>query len=641
LRQIQVLHLEKPLQNAQVIRFATFEVDLRSGELRKAGLKLKLAGQPFQVLVILLERPGEVVTREELQKRLWPDTFVDVDHNLNTAINKIREVLGDSAENPRFVETIPRRGYRFVGAMQQFPSSGPAGLADVGSSTIGSVTPKALRAWRSRAGLGIAAIALMVLLASTSWLSRKAGRGGETIDSVAVLPFVNASADPNAEYLSDGITESLINSLSQLPNLKVKSRDSVFRYKGKETEPQTIGRQLGVRAVFEGRITQHGDALAISAELIDTQNDNHIWGQQYNRKIRDIFMLQEEIAKEMTAALRLRLTGEDAKRLARSYTANTEAYQDYLRGRYFWNKRSENGLNKSVEYFQKAIAKDPKYALAYSGLSDCYILLPVYGFSSPKEALPKAKEAALKSLEIDDTLAEARTSLASIKAAYDWDWPGAERDFQRAIDLSPRYATARQWYGDALATMGRQEEVIANYKQALELEPLSLVINMSLGQAYYHAREYDRAIEQLQKTLELDPNFATAREYLGLAFLQKSRYKESISEFKKSLLISPDSPDAIWKLGYAYGVTGRKAEALQVLDRLNQLSKRRYVPAEAIACIYVGLGERGMAFEWLEKGYEARSIGLGGIDLKVNPVFDSLRSDPRFADILRRINLQP
>jgi TolB-like protein/DNA-binding winged helix-turn-helix (wHTH) protein/Tfp pilus assembly protein PilF len=632
--------LESRSKDTGLVRFATFEVDLRSGELRKGGVKLKLGGQPFQVLAILLEQPGSIVTREELQQRLWPDTFVDVDHNLNTAINKIREVLADSADNPRLVETIPRRGYRFVGAL--IPLSAPAHRTDVASSTVGSAFSKAQRTWRSRVGLAIAAaIALAVFLGFANWLDKRTGRGRETIDSVAVLPFVNASADPNAEYLSDGITESLINSLSQLPNLKVKSRDSVFRYKGKGTDPFDVGRQLGVRAVFEGRITQHGDVLAISAELIDTRNDNHIWGQQYNRKTKDIFILQEEIAKEMTTALRLRLTGEDKKRLARSYTANTEAYQNYLKGRYFWNKRSENGLNKGIEYFQKAIAEDSKYALAYGGLSDCYMLLPVYGFSSPKESLPKAKEAALKSLEIDDTLAEGRTTLASIKGAYDWDWLGAERDFQQAIDSSPRYATARQWYGDVLATMGRQEEAVANYKRALDLEPLSLVVNMSLGQAYYHAREYDSAIEQLQKTLELDPNFATAREYLGLAYLQKSRFKESILEFEKSLQISPDSPDAIWKLGYAYGVTGRTVQALQVLERLNELSKRRYVPAEAVACIYVGLGEREMAFEWLEKGYDARSIGLGGIDLKVNPVFDSLRSDPRFTDILRRINLQP
>jgi TolB-like protein/DNA-binding winged helix-turn-helix (wHTH) protein/Flp pilus assembly protein TadD len=634
--------LESRSIDTGVVRFATFEVDLRSGELRKGGVKLKLGGQPFQVLAILLEHAGAVVTRDELQKRLWPDTFVDVDHNLNTAINKIREVLGDSAENPRFVETLPRRGYRFVGALQQTPFSAPAHSADMAGFNIGSVTPKRQRTWRSRVGLATAtAIALAAFLASINWLHRRTGRGGETIDSVAVLPFVHSSADPNTEYLSDGITESLINSLSQLPQLKVKSRDSVFRYKGKETDPQTVGRQLGVRAVFEGRITQHGDVMAISAELIDTQNDNHIWGQQYNRKINDIFIFQEQIAKEMTTALRLRLSGEDEKRLARSYTASTEAYQEYLKGRYFWNKRSENGLNKAIEYFQKAIADDSKYALAYGGLSDCYILLPVYGFSSPNESLPKAKEAALKSLELDDTLVEARTSLASIKGAYDWDWSGAEKDFQRAIDLSPRYATAHQWYGDVLATMGRQEEAVANYKRALDLEPLSLVINMSLGQAYYHSREYDSAIGQLQKTLELDSNFATAREYLGLVYLQKSKYKESILEFEKSLQISPDSPDAMWKLGYAYGVTGRRVEAVQVLGRLNQLSKRRYVPSEAIACVYAGIGEIGMAFEWLEKGYKARSIGLGGIDLKVNPVFDSLRSDPRFADILRRINLKP
>ena len=294
-----------------------------------------------------------------------------------------------------------------------------------------------------------------------------------------------------------------------------------------------------------------------------------------------------------------------------------------------------------VEYFKRATTKDPKYALAYDGLSDCYILLPGYGFSPPTEAFPRAKEAALKSLEIDDTLAEAHTSLARIKAEYDWDWSGAEREFQRAMELNPRYATAHQWYGDVLATMGRPEEAVAHYERALELDPLSLAINMILGQALYHARQSDRAIEQLRKTLELDSNFGTAQEYLGLAYLQKSMYKESIAELEKGLLISPDSPDALWKLGYANAVTGRRAEAHRVLDRLNELSKHKYVPAEAAAIIYVGLGEKDKAFEWLEKGYVARSIGLGGVDLKLNPAWDPLRLDLRFADLLRRMNLQP
>jgi TolB-like protein/DNA-binding winged helix-turn-helix (wHTH) protein/Flp pilus assembly protein TadD len=634
LRESPAVAKETPGREAlRLYEFGPFRLDPAERKLLRGNEIVALTPKAFDTLHLLVRNRGRVLEKDELIRLLWPDTFVE-EGSLSNHIFLLRKALG---EDPAFIETVPRRGYRFVGAVRPAHLEEPP---EVGNPGIASLPAKAGRLRRSRAGLGIAAVALLVSLAAAGWFYKFAARG-EAIDSLAVLPFVNANADPNTEYLSDGMTESLINSLSQLPNLKVKSRDSVFRYKGKETDAQKVGRELGVRAVFEGRIAQHGDGLAISAELIDAQNDNHIWGQQYNRGITDIFALQEEIAKEMTTALRLRLTGEDEKRLARSYTANTEAYQDYLRGRYFWNKRSEDALNKGVEYFQQAIAKDPEYALAYDGLSDCYTLLSVYGFSPPKEAFPRAKEAALKSLEIDDTLAEAYTSLGRIKAEYDWDWSGAEKEFRRAMELKPSYATAYQWYGDILATLGRREESFANYERALELEPLSLAINMDLGQAFYFARQYDQAIEQLQKTLELDPNFVSPRVYLGLAYLQKSMYKESVAEFEKGLLISPGNPNVLGQLGYAYAVSGRRAEAQRVLDKLNQLSKQKYVREKAAAALYVGLGERGEAFEWLERAYQERSIGLGGVDIKVDPIFDPLRSDPRFANLLRRMNLQP
>jgi eukaryotic-like serine/threonine-protein kinase len=454
---------------------------------------------------------------------------------------------------------------------------------------------------------------------------------------LAVLPFVNGSTDANADYLSDGISESLINSLSQLPNLKVMCRDSAFRYKGKETDAETVGRELGVRAVLKGRVTQRGDSLTISAELIDATDNSHIWGQQYNRKPSDIFAVQEKIAKEITKALRLRLTGQEEKRLAKSYTANPEAYQDYLKGRYWWNKFSEDGLYKGIEYFQQAIAKDRTYALAYAGLADCCTLLG--RFVPPKEAFPRAKEAAQKALELDDTLAEAHTSLALIKNHYDWDWSGADREFQRAIALNPGYATAHQVYGIALTWMGRFEEALREFKRALDLDPLSLSINGALGLGFYYARQYDQAIEQQRKTLELDPNFILAQRDLGFSYLQKSMHKEAIAEFEKALVISPGNTFALAGLGYAYAVAGRRAEAQKVLDQLSEISKRKYVPESQMVVIYTGLGEKDKAFEWLEKAYEARSIFIVGA-IK-GPHYDPLRSDPRFADLLRRMNLQP
>jgi eukaryotic-like serine/threonine-protein kinase len=508
----------------------------------------------------------------------------------------------------------------------------------VASATVSEAIPQSW--WRGKTVLGIAAVALLAVLAGAGWFYKYGARGGETIDSLVVLPFVNASGDPNMEYLSDGITASLINSLSQLPNLKVMSRDSAFHYKGKETDAQTIGRELGVRAVFKGRVTQHGDSLDISAELINARDNSHIWGQQYSQKASDIFALQGDIAKEITTALRTRLTGEDEKRMAKSYTANPEAYQLYLQGLYWRNKRSENGYNKAIAYFQQAIEKDPTYALAYSGLADSYSGFANNNFAAPKENYPRAKQAALKALEIDDTLAEAHSSLAFIKAQYDWDWSGADIEFRRAMELNPDYVYAHESYGNVLRATGRLDEAIAEEKRALELDPLSLPVNRGLGYAFYDARKYDQAIEQERKTLELDPNYNLARSILGRAYLQKAMYNEGIAEFEKALAISPGNTTALSDLGCAYAMVGRKAEAQKVLDQLSALSKQKYVAPKNVAIIYAALGEIDQAFEWLEKAYEDRSLGSGQ-GIKAFPGFDPLRSDPRFTDLLHRMNLQP
>jgi TolB-like protein/DNA-binding winged helix-turn-helix (wHTH) protein/Flp pilus assembly protein TadD len=622
-------------ETPEVYKFGPFRLEPAERKLSRNGEPVVLAPKAFDTLLLLVRNNGHLMEKDQLIGTLWPDSFVE-EGNLSNNIFVLRKALG---EDPQYIETVPKRGYRFVGAVRQLPSAAPRRTerSEEAAPAVAPLPANARQTWRSWAVP--AAVVLIAALAFVGWFYRRAGASGQKTDSVAVWPFVNASADPDAEYLSDGFTESLINNLSRLPNLKVKSRNSVFRYKGKETDPRTVGRQLGVGAILEGRVARHGDSLAVSVELIDTKNDTHLWGRQYNEKITDIFAVQREIAEEMTAALRLRLSGEEEKRLARSYTSNAEAYEDYLRGRYLWNKRTKGGMNKGIEYFQRAIAKDPNYALAYDGVADCYILLPIYGYLAPNEGFPKAKEAALKSLELDDTLAEAHTSLARVKAEYDWDWAGADREFQRAIELNPRFATARQWYGDVLATMGRQEEAIEKYKQALELDPLSLATNTMLGQALYHSRRYDSAIEQLKKTLELDPNFGAAHEYLGLAYLQKSLYKESIEELEKGLVDSPDSPGPLWKLGYAYAVTGRSREAFGMLDKLNELSKRQYVPPVAQAFVQGALGKKNKAFDWLEKSYAERNIGLGGVDLKLNPNWDPLRSDPRFADLVRRVNL--
>ena len=495
--------------------------------------------------------------------------------------------------------------------------------------------------WRTKTVVGAAVVALLALLGAGGWIYRANSRSGEVIDSVAVLPFVNGSGDPSMEYLSDGISESLINSLSQLPHLKVMSRDSSFRYKKKEADAETVGRQLGVRAVFKGSVTQVGGNLAISAELIDAHDDSHIWGEQYSRKLVDIFTVQDEIAKEMTAALRVRLSGNDERRMVRPSTKNPEAYQAYLMGRYWWNKKNADGYNKATTYFHQAIADDPNYAAAYSGLADCYTDFASNGLMAPKEAFPQAREAVEKALDLDETLAEAHASLAFIKAQYDWDYPGAEKEFQRAIALNPAYPTVHQWYGQTLEHIGRLDEGMAEIRRGLDLDPLSLIINTNVGVGLYFQRRYDQAIEQFRKTLDLDQNFILAHEHFGETYLQKQMYEEGIAEFNKELAISPGNARALTGLAYSYALAGRRADAQKVLGQLSELMKEKYVSEPHVARIYLALGEKDKAIEWLEKGYKARSIRSPSASIKVDPIFDPLRSDPRFTDLLRRLNLEP
>jgi serine/threonine protein kinase/Flp pilus assembly protein TadD len=457
------------------------------------------------------------------------------------------------------------------------------------------------------------------------------------IESIAVLPFDNQNHDPETEYLSDGLTDSIINSLTQLPNLKVIARSSVFRYKGKQTDPLAIAKELGVRAVLTGRIMQRGDSLTIGAELIDARDNKQLWGDQYERKLADLLSVQREIAKEITSNLRLKLSGAEQERATKQYTEKPEAYQLYLKGRLYWNKRTGGAIKKAIEYFSQAIEKDPGYALAYVGLADCYVV-PANP-QPPNEKMPKARAAARRALELDETLAEGHTALARVLAVYDWDWVGAEKEFKRAIKLNPRYAGAHQWYGGYLEMMGRRDESLAERKQALELDPLSLTINFELALAFYYARDYDQAIQQFQKTLELDANFPLVHAHLPAAYEQKGMYDQAIAGFQKGVALrgGTEWSFSMSGLGHVYGVSGKKAEARAVLDELKQASRQEYVPADSIALVYAGLGEKDQAFTWLEKAYEEHAFKMAW--LKVDPQWDSLRSDPRFADLLRRVGL--
>ena len=459
------------------------------------------------------------------------------------------------------------------------------------------------------------------------------------IKSLAVLPLENLSGDPETEYLSDGITESLINRLSQLPNLKVIARSSAFRYKGRDVDARTAGRELGVSAVLTGRVIKRGDNLSISVELVDIRDNSQLWGDQYNRQFSDILTVQREISQEVSERLRLRLTSEERQQLTKSYTDKTEAYQLYLKGRYFWNKRTEEGMRKGIEYFRQAIDVDPGYSLAYTGLADSYNFLGAFGIAvlPPGDAMPKAKSAAMKALEIDDSLAEAHTSLAFVRLYYDWDWPGAEREFQRAIELNPNYAPAHQWYSHLLMARGRTGESISAAKRATEIDPLSLPANMNVGWQYHWARQYDLAVEHLRKLLEMDPNFEQGHWGLGLAYERKGMFEEAAAEFQKAIALSGGNPVYVAALGHAYAVGGKKADALRVRDELVEQLELRYIPPYWVATLYVGLGEQEQALKWLEKAYAERSGGL--IWIGVDPRMDSLRSEQRFAALMQRVGL--
>lgn len=473
-------------------------------------------------------------------------------------------------------------------------------------------------------------------LDSTGRLASKRQRTRAAIDSLAVLPLVNASPDPNVEYLSDGITETIINNLAQVPKLRVVPRNTVFRYKGKENDPHEIGQALHARAVLTGRVRQIGDRLIVGVELVDVINESQLWGEQFNLEFTDIFKIQEEIAREIIEKLRLKLTDTEKKRLAKRHTRTTESYRLYLKGRFYWNKRTEDALKKSIEFFRQAIEIDPTYALAYVGIADAYGILNFFGDLPAKESATKATAAAKKALEIDDTLAEVHTSLGLVNLIYDWDWQSAEREFKRAIKLSPNYATARDWYSAYLMAIGKIEEAIQEIRHAQELDPLSPIITTGLARQFYFARQPEHAIQECLKILDMEPHFAPAHWFLGQAYEQQGKYDKAINELQQAVNYSGGRALMLSSLGYTYAVSGRRAEAEAVLTRLQDKSQQN-VPALTLAFIFAGLGQNNEAFKWLDKAYEERFGWL--IFLNVDPKLDNLRSDPRFTDLLRRLNL--
>ena len=632
------------------LRFGVFELDLRSGELRKHGLRVRLQEQPFRVLELLLEHAGEVVTREELQKRLWPaDTFVDFDHGLNKAINKIREALGDSAESPRFVETVSRRGYRFLADVKE------ADAALVRSpETIEPHQPPAAPKARDRPNppgkvaeaqnLSVSHAwkiwALVLLLVAASLGISKLhtwNRPSSAIRSLAVLPFESLSNDAYQDYFADGMTDELISDLGQISALRVISRTSMMSYKHARKPLPQIARELNVDAVVEGTVLRSGNEVRITAQLIEASADKHLWSQSYEGELRNTLALQNDVARAIADQIRISLNPQEQAALKKVKVVNPEAFESYLKGRYFWNKRTAEGLNVGLAYFNQAIEEDPTFAQAYSGLADTYALLGdwQYAVMTPKDALPKAKAAAIKALELDSSLGEAHNSLAFCLDGFEWDFEAAGKEFQRAIELNPNYATAHHWYAWHLGLLGRYDDALAEMRKAENLDPLSLIIDSDLAELLLIAHSYDESIQQSRKTLELDPNFALAHNQLGQAYLQKQMYEPAIAELEKSVQLSGGCPTCMANLARAYAEYGKRSEAEKLLSDLKKRSNPNDSLASEIAMIYAALGNKDQAMSWLEKGYRERFNP--GVLLR--PGFDSLRSDPRFETLVRRIGL--
>ena len=639
-------------QTSEFYEFGRFRVKSDERVLLRGDELVPLTPKAFDILLTLLENDGRIVNKDDLMKKVWPNTFVE-EGNLTQNVSLLRKALGESANGPQFIETVPRRGYRFVAPVKRANGNGQ----DISTASPASQqSPEQQRqstipSGRSTLDIGrwtfmsrrLPAVALtlavvLVTVAGIAYLSlrNKAGASPSAIQSIAILPFVDDSPDGDAEFLDDEIAESLVNSLTKLPKLRVVPRSVMVSYKGRNVDPRKVGEELNVRAVVTGRVHRHGDTISIQADLIDLDSVSQIWGQHYDRRLADILLVQEEISRDIFENLRLKLNVEEQKQL--------EAYRLYLKGRNAWNKRTPEGLEQGIDYFQQTIKADPNYAAAYAGLADCYNMQVIYGVHQPKDGFPKAKEAAVKAIEMDETLAEAHTSLAFIKFRWDRDRVEAEREFQLAIKYNPTYAPAHQWYSSYLVALERFDEAVAEAKRTSELEPLSFTASSHLGWILYLAGRNDEAIAQCTKILSLDPNSFPAHRYLGLAYEQKGMYPQAIDEFQKGVKLS-GSPLMLALLGHAYAASGKTKEARQVLSDLHDLSdareaeSRRYVSPYTVAAIYTGLGDKDQAFKWLEQANEERDVWL--MNLKVDPVFAKLRSDKRFQNLLTRAGLRP
>jgi len=630
----------EPSRHTSVVRFGTYEIALHSGELRRAGVRIRVQQQPLRLLEILLEHPGEVVTREELRSRIWPnENFGDFDQAVNVAIAKLRGALGDSADNPRYIETLPRRGYRFIAdvavvnrpidKMEFVHAGASSGKEDRAPLEVaGKAAPKRLswqHAWKT---LGLALVLLILIVWIFRWRSRPPGNvlSSSSVRSLAVLPLENLSSN-SEDYFADGMTDELITDLAQISALRVISRTSVMPYKGVRKPLPQIARELNVDAVVEGTVLHSGKQVRITAQLIRAPADKHLWAQSYEGDVSDTLALQKKVARAIVEQIRIKLTPQEDAVLENVKVVNPEAYENYLKGRYFWNKRTADGLKKATYYFNRAIEGDPNYSLPYTGLADIHQL---------SDHPQLAREEVQKALDLDDQLPEAHNSLARLLYLFNRDWEGADREFKRALELDHNYAPAHHWYSMYLAVEGRKEQALAEAEKASELDPLSPVVGANLAKILQEAGQNDKAIEQAKKTLDLEPDSAVTHAVLGVVYQDKRMYAEAITEYKRALQLGGPPGEVRGLLGYAYAVSGNRTDAEKIIAELKALWPRHTHAALDLAVVFSGLGDKENALYWLEKAQKMHVSDLIGI--RQDSHFVEVRSDPRFQALVQWVD---
>lgn len=641
------------------VRFGPFELDLSCNELRKHGRRIRVQQQPLTVLSLLLERPGQLVTRDELRSRIWPNgLYVDFEHGLNRSVNKLRGALLDSADSPRYIETLPSLGYRFIAAVEMV-SNGREAISKVAAESktefvaIAGSLPSlpnlpattASKPWAFSSPRVISFV-LLVAAVGAGIAALGLGFGGwhlrsnrtTQIDSIAVLPFENAAGDADTDYLSDGITESLIRDLVHVPDLKVKSRNSVFQYKGKNVDMWRVGNDLGVSVLVSGRVVRRGDIIELDAELIHARDNTEIWGQHYSYRSAEIISLQQRIAGDIAQKIRSTLSPSERQRVANQGTQSPDAYESYLKGRYYWNKRTVVDIETSISFFNQGIAKDPGYALAYSGLADAYAVLSKYG-RNPNETCAKSNAAAFRALELDPSLAHPHAVLGNTEMEYDWDFAAGEAEYKKSFELDPDDATAHHWYAQDIGWLGRGNEAIAEVNLAHQLEPTSLMVKTEIGMVDLTARKFDDAVATCGKVVNENPAFAQAHSCLALAYWGKRMYPKVIEEWKTFGQLSRDRNDADIASAMERGFrSGNWKGALRRSIEIREAQRRHgYISGYAIGALYADLGDKDGAFRWLNIGYQERDVYLLG--LRTDFLLDSLRSDPRFEELARKLGL--